>query len=166
MTTYSFKARTSQQAYKARVRARHNRLPATLTTTEWRATLRRFGGACAYCARTPRIPDLDLFLPAHLGGGATKNNCLPACRKCRYKKGKHNPFAEGKFWGLFSDGALARKRVTAFMHSVGGAQAPMRVMGPLKHYQNGFAALCDSDGGILVGSRKVVSCPACLELMR
>lgn len=164
----SWKARTSQQAYKARVRARAKHLPATLAMTEWRATLRGFGNGCAYCAITiknPRIPDLDLFVPMHLNGGATHNNCLPMCRRCRYAKGKCNPF-EGTFWERFPNPDQARDRVTAFLASVGGATAPTRPS-MVAHFQRYFEPLCGdtSVAFVLVGNRKAVTCTACLELL-
>jgi len=68
-------------------------LPATLTLTQWLATVDHFNGMCAYCLVNP-YQILEHFIPVELmqtDGGTTARNCIPACRSCNRKKGKTHP---------------------------------------------------------------------------
>lgn len=77
--------RRSIRSVISRARAAHR--PATLTAEEWEATTYHFNGLCAYCQRGPWFV-VDLATPVDLGGGATRDNCLPACYACNVAKGK------------------------------------------------------------------------------
>jgi len=62
---------------------------ATLNLNEWLATLKHFGGYCAYCQKQP-YQVLEHFIPIQPGkengGGTTVDNCVPACENCNRKK--------------------------------------------------------------------------------
>jgi len=59
-------------------------LPSTLTKEEWLKTLNIFKNSCAYCGCT--WTDKDHFIPLSKGGGFTKENIVPACKKCNTTK--------------------------------------------------------------------------------
>lgn len=72
-----------------RSRAKKAGLPYTLTLREWYETVDDFQWKCAYCL-TREYKCIEHFLPIELGGGTTKDNCVPACQRCNnLKKGKH-----------------------------------------------------------------------------
>lgn len=71
-------------------RARKKRLPATLTTAEWKAIRRWYKGLCAYCMQRTGVA-LDHFIPLECGGGTTSDNCVPACMTCNSIKGPLHP---------------------------------------------------------------------------
>ncbi len=63
--------------------------PATLTLTEWIATLRHFDGMCAYCSvRAYEV--MEHFIPVNIAG-TTKKNCVPACDSCNAHKHSSHP---------------------------------------------------------------------------
>lgn len=68
----------------ALMRARRRRLPATLAKEAWAATVEHFSDRCAYCGGPWRV--IDFATPISHGGGATKDNCLPACDDCVHLK--------------------------------------------------------------------------------
>jgi 5-methylcytosine-specific restriction endonuclease McrA len=69
-------------------RAIEHGCPATLTVTEWLDTLNQFNWRCAYCGGVYEA--LEHILPITLGGGTTKENCVPACWVCNViKSGRH-----------------------------------------------------------------------------
>ncbi len=74
----------------ARQRAEEAGREATLTVAEWWATVEHFGGLCAYCQKQP-FYSLNLFIPFRSGGGATWDNCVPACQSCSSRKRQKNP---------------------------------------------------------------------------
>ncbi len=66
---------------------------ATLTFREWMVTYNYFNGYCAYCKYFP-ITVMEHFIPlracpSHIG--TTKNNTVPACSSCNFKKSGRNP---------------------------------------------------------------------------
>jgi hypothetical protein len=71
----------------ARARASAARLPSTLTEQEWDATVAHFDNACAYCGLSDWFV-VDFATPIELGGGATRDNCVPACHRCSSAKGR------------------------------------------------------------------------------
>jgi 5-methylcytosine-specific restriction endonuclease McrA len=73
-----------------RSRARKAGLPYTLTLREWYSTLDDFSRLCAYCSEASYV-DIEHFIPIVLGGGTTKNNCIPACTSCNHKKKNRLP---------------------------------------------------------------------------
>lgn len=75
-------------------RAKKMGLPATLTLREWYATKEYFQWGCAYCAwKSDEEYDtlIEHFIPVKLGGGTTKDNCVPACWTCNVRKRNRHP---------------------------------------------------------------------------
>ncbi len=73
-----------------RRRARKHELPATLTVTDWQDCLADWNSLCAYCGRNGPM-EREHFIPQELSGGATRDNILPACRRCNRSKGTKHP---------------------------------------------------------------------------
>lgn len=95
-------------------RARRTRVPATLTPEEWNATVVHFANRCAYCGGPWCIVEHATGL--RLGGGTTKDNCLPACDECnRIKAGR--PIEALR--GLSDFDATRLKRAIAWLVSHG-----------------------------------------------
>jgi 5-methylcytosine-specific restriction endonuclease McrA len=78
--------KVQQQVY----RAKRAGLPATLTSTEWFATLAYFEWKCAYCGIAPYTV-IEHVQPIIEGGGTTQFNCVPACDDCNLLKGDIPP---------------------------------------------------------------------------
>jgi hypothetical protein len=70
-------------------RASEAGVPATLTIKEWIKVLDRYKWKCAYCGGSFEV--LEHFTPIALGGGTTKENCLPACNFCNALKSSRSP---------------------------------------------------------------------------
>ena len=72
-------------------RARMAGLPCNLTEEEWQDLLDMFGNSCAYCGVHQEELDetlqRDHVIPVVKGGGYTKGNIVPACRRCNNSKG-------------------------------------------------------------------------------
>lgn len=87
--TKSEKGKETRKIVKQRRMAREAASLATLTDAEWQDVLQRFENSCAYCHTEGRL-DRDHFIPVSMGGSWTKDNVVPACRKCNTsKKGWH-----------------------------------------------------------------------------
>lgn len=84
-------------------RARARGAPATLTAEEWLAAVKYFKYKCAYCGKRP-FQVLEHYLPIHLGGGTSRENCLPACTRCNGAKKARHP---DEFVKIFSAQRLA-----------------------------------------------------------
>jgi 5-methylcytosine-specific restriction endonuclease McrA len=82
--------REVERVKRAHKRARAAGVEATLTLTQWRATIEHFEGLCAYCQERP-FAVLGYFIPLDAGGGATWDNCVPTCRSCNSRKRGKNP---------------------------------------------------------------------------
>ena len=63
---------------------------ATLTTDEWIGTINYYNGMCAYCLNLPGTV-IEHYIPLELGGGTTKENCIPACHGCNHHKKSLHP---------------------------------------------------------------------------
>lgn len=66
-------------------RAEKKGLPHTFTEEEWIAAKNEFGQSCAYCGIKTALAQ-DHFIPLSKGGGYTRDNIVPACRKCNSSK--------------------------------------------------------------------------------
>jgi 5-methylcytosine-specific restriction endonuclease McrA len=71
-------------------RAKENGVSATLTPKQWTTAIEYFGYRCAYCQKRP-FSTMDHFIPVHMGGGTTADNCLPTCRTCNTSKHRKDP---------------------------------------------------------------------------
>lgn len=69
-------------------------LPRDLTMAEWQETLRYFDHRCAYCRRRRKLQH-EHVIPVCQGGGYTKDNIVPACSTCNYRKGARTPEEAG-----------------------------------------------------------------------
>lgn len=68
----------------ALARAKRMGLPATLTDEEWAQTIEHFEDRCAYCQGPWSV--IEHATPMPLGGGTTRDNCLPSCAPCNGQK--------------------------------------------------------------------------------
>lgn len=88
-----WRARNPDKAreYAKRTHARRRGAPvADLTVDEWKDLLESANHQCVYCGvkfDENNPAQQDHILPVSLGGHHTKNNILPACRKCNRSKG-------------------------------------------------------------------------------
>ncbi len=160
--TRSAATRTRQQAENAQRTAHSVGLEATITATEWRATLETCEQRCLYCEAQGILIELAHAIPTERGGPATKANCIPACRSCNRCKGVDDPMSE-RYWVGLPPGA--RERLWAFWDLVGGAPEP----GPWepKHYRllvGGNTCGAPSDQSF-TRSPKFVTCNGCVELL-
>lgn len=80
------KARLNSTFSKHRRRARAAKLPNTLTKKQWKAILDGFDHACAYCGRKLKRLQQEHVVPISKGGGYTKDNIIPACKRCNGTK--------------------------------------------------------------------------------
>ena len=69
----------------ARARNMERRDGSKLSRREWFAIRRQFNECCAYCSR-PALLEQDHVVPVRLGGLATPDNIVPACRSCNTSK--------------------------------------------------------------------------------
>ena len=60
-------------------------LHSNLLLCEWIDIIKMYSGKCVYCGGT--YNDMDHIIPVSKGGGTTKNNVVPSCRKCNLRKG-------------------------------------------------------------------------------
>lgn len=70
-------------------------LPVSLTLNDWKACKEYFsneekGEACAYCREAHEVIEQDHFISITRGGGYTKDNIIPACRRCNSSKGNRD----------------------------------------------------------------------------
>lgn len=61
-------------------------LPNTLTKKQWKAILDQFNHSCAYCGRSLKHLQQEHVIPIKKGGGYTKENIIPACKRCNGTK--------------------------------------------------------------------------------
>ena len=65
-------------------------LPHTFTTSQWEDAKNYFGNKCAYCD-DGSILTMDHFVPLNNGGEFTKDNIIPACGNCNFRKRISDP---------------------------------------------------------------------------
>lgn len=61
-------------------------LPYTLTLEEWEEAKREFNYKCAYCGKPLKRFTQDHFIPLISGGAYSKDNIIPACKRCNCSK--------------------------------------------------------------------------------
>ncbi len=88
---YQVRHPEAQAIRKERRRSRKARLPATLTTAEWKKILMAWDYKCAYCGKSLSNLHREHFVPVTKGGGFTKENIVPACPTCNKKKCDKHP---------------------------------------------------------------------------
>jgi 5-methylcytosine-specific restriction endonuclease McrA len=64
-------------------------LTTTLTLSEWENTLKLFDNKCVYCGKP--WEQMDHIIPKCIGGGYTKENIVPSCKKCNQSKNNKLP---------------------------------------------------------------------------
>lgn len=80
------KVRLSNTLCHHRRVARMSKLPNTLTKRQWKAILDQFDHSCAYCGRRLKHLQQEHVIPIKKGGGYTKENIIPACKRCNGTK--------------------------------------------------------------------------------
>ena len=95
----------------ARYHARKMALPATFTESQWKHALEYFDYKCAYCGVRLEKAHQEHFIPVSKGGGYTRHNIVPSCKRCNFSKSNKDPFVwlEKKRNGL-----LAYERVIQY----------------------------------------------------
>jgi 5-methylcytosine-specific restriction endonuclease McrA len=76
----------ARQLDNTRRRARLRAVECTLTTAEWRTIKAAYGHRCVYCRKKFKRLTLDHVIPISKGGPHTKENVVPACRRCNSRK--------------------------------------------------------------------------------
>ncbi len=71
--------------------AKKKSLPHTLTTKQWKEIKFKFNNSCAYCGGGYSMTQ-DHFIPLSKDGEYTRDNIIPACKKCNCSKNDNNPF--------------------------------------------------------------------------
>ena len=67
-------------------RARIKKATISFTVTDWLEILRKYDYRCAYCG-TGGVPlEQEHYIPLAKGGSHTKENIVPACRRCNATK--------------------------------------------------------------------------------
>ena|SRR5712692_3468622 len=94
-------------------RARKAGLPCSLTTGQWRATLKHFQDRCAYCGGPNDV--LEHVVPLSWGGGTTYANCIPACNSCNTCK-DHPKFL---LFGSNENAVAALLRIKSYLSNLG-----------------------------------------------
>lgn len=80
------KTRVHAKNTKAKRRAQMGATVHRITASEWEAIKQQYAGRCAYCHKRKRLT-MDHVVPLKHGGHHTKENIVPACRKCNRDKG-------------------------------------------------------------------------------
>jgi len=63
-------------------------LPSTLTSIEWEEIKKKYKYRCVYCGEKKPLTR-DHLIPLSKGGGFTKENIVPACKRCNSIKNNH-----------------------------------------------------------------------------
>ncbi len=70
---------------------KRKRLPYFYTKDLWLQCVDYFEGKCCYCGQEEKL-EHEHFIPFSKDGEYTRNNILPACRRCNFLKGKKDFF--------------------------------------------------------------------------
>lgn len=73
------------RCYVQRRDAIKRKLPSTFTVHQWEDCKNYFNNRCAYCGKAETLTQ-EHVIPLSSGGGYAKENIIPACGKCNYKK--------------------------------------------------------------------------------
>lgn len=87
------KTKKGREVSRNRVRNRRAKLAQvknTLTAREWQEVLKQYDCKCVYCGSSKNI-EMDHIIPISKNGPHTKNNVIPACRRCNSKKSNKAP---------------------------------------------------------------------------
>lgn len=79
------------KGYNAR-RSRIRKLPVTFTIDDWKDCKEYFDNKCCYCEREYESMHQDHFVALTKGGEYSRDNIVPACRECNYRKHTKNFF--------------------------------------------------------------------------
>jgi len=99
---------------------------ATLTITQWLATLDRYNWRCAYCKGPYEVLEHRKPLAAP-DGGTTAINCVPACQSCNSRKGTRHP--DEIMQKETSLSPEAHRRIQAEMEALHGNKLPTTFSG-------------------------------------
>lgn len=78
------------QVRKAKHKYMIRNLESTLTPDEWRAALIHFENSCCYCGDDSGVLQQDHFIPVVKSGPYSKENIVPACKRCNASKNKYD----------------------------------------------------------------------------
>lgn len=88
------KARRYANAKRHRIRSQ--KAPVSdFDEAQWIAMQEKFEYRCAYCGKHSKSLEMEHILPLSRGGDHTRDNIVPACRKCNATKGARTPEEAG-----------------------------------------------------------------------
>lgn len=82
---WRLKNKNKVNSYNHKRRAAKKELMASLTEEQWKETVTHFKGGCAYCGKKKKL-EQEHFIPLSKGGEYSRDNIIPACRKCNASK--------------------------------------------------------------------------------
>jgi 5-methylcytosine-specific restriction endonuclease McrA len=88
---YQINNRDKVNVKTQRYRANKRTLPNELTHEQWVGIKNHFSNKCAYCGKEEML-EQEHFIPSSNGGEFTKNNIVPACRRCNASKNSKSFF--------------------------------------------------------------------------
>lgn len=88
---YATHKEESRIRYQKR-KAREKDAESSLSIEQWESAKEEFGNACAYCGRETKL-EQDHFIALSKGGGYTRENIVPSCKRCNCSK-HANAFSE------------------------------------------------------------------------
>lgn len=83
-------------------RSRLKSLPSSYAKEDWLECLEYFDNRCCYCGNDENHLHQDHFIPLSKGGEYTKNNIVPACKKCNLRKNAQDFFSWYKECDFYS----------------------------------------------------------------
>lgn len=92
-------AREARRVYGNIYRTKQGGLVSDLTLKEWLQVIHEHDGKCFYCGA--EFQELDHVVPVTKGGGTTKSNCVPACKRCNMRKSDNAGIFESKHASMF-----------------------------------------------------------------
>lgn len=92
MKTYKrkWKVKNREKVYEGRKFRDQSNSEGNFTLEEWSEAKNHFNNQCAYCNGENVKLTQDHFIPLSKGGSYTKDNMIPACRKCNSSKFNHD----------------------------------------------------------------------------
>lgn len=90
--TYYATHKEEDRVRRQKRRANKKATDASFDAQQWESAKEEFGNACAYCGRSENL-EQDHFIALSKGGGYTRENIVPSCKRCNCSK-HANAFSE------------------------------------------------------------------------